>query len=162
MLNLSDCYFRNKLILSLIYSLLTLIYLSDSELCQVNPCLNNGTCVQANQTSYTCECAPNFYGKNCEKCKFNSTKKKFIILIYLEKILFKTDINPCASNPCLNNGVCWQPFPNLDVYSCDCPNFYYGSNCQHCENHIFFFDRDLIINSDFTSIGLMLVESVCK
>lgn len=66
--------------------------------CFVNPCLNNGTCVDifvgaslapSSSTAsplptFTCICAGNFSGKNCEI----------------------PPVNPCISWPCLNGGTC--------------------------------------------------------
>lgn len=38
------------------------------------------------------------------------------------------DIQECASNPCLNNGVCSEPF--LNMYICSCQLGYTGIHCE--------------------------------
>ena len=37
-------------------------------------------------------------------------------------------LNPCINRPCQNNGTCI--IGSGGNYSCDCPSFYYGINCQ--------------------------------
>ena len=40
-------------------------------------------------------------------------------------------LDPCASNPCLNGGVCTKPSdPSADMILCQCPNGYVGVRCE--------------------------------
>ena len=39
------------------------------------------------------------------------------------------DLDECASNPCLNGGLCKQLLP--PGYTCVCPEEYYGENCEN-------------------------------
>ncbi|ROT61408.1 putative cubilin-like [Penaeus vannamei] len=76
-----------------------------TNLCQNQPCLNGGTCVQfPGSYTYTCTCQPGYTGHSCE-----------------------TQINACASNPCLNGGTCT---PGLISYTCTCPSSHTGERCQ--------------------------------
>lgn len=38
-------------------------------------------------------------------------------------------VNPCAKNPCKNNGTC-NAIPG--GYECDCPMTWEGDNCEEC------------------------------
>uniref|UniRef100_A0A8C2EPL0 Delta-like protein n=1 Tax=Cyprinus carpio TaxID=7962 RepID=A0A8C2EPL0_CYPCA len=68
------------------------------------PCMNDATCTNTGQGSYTCICKPGFRGKNCA-----------------------IEINECDSNPCKNGGSCNK---GTSGYSCLCPPGYMGSNCE--------------------------------
>lgn len=43
----------------------------------------------------------------------------------------RNDYNPCKSNPCFNNGLCYN---RQSSYECQCPSGYYGTNCQVSSN----------------------------
>ena len=43
-------------------------FLSDTDDCFPNPCLNNGTCTDG-VNDYNCTCVPGFVGKNCSNSK---------------------------------------------------------------------------------------------
>ncbi|XP_047482510.1 LOW QUALITY PROTEIN: cubilin-like [Penaeus chinensis] len=76
-----------------------------TNLCQNQPCLNGGTCVQfPGSYTYTCTCQPGYTGHSCE-----------------------TQIDACASNPCLNGGTC---NPGLNSYTCTCSSSHTGERCQ--------------------------------
>ena len=52
-----------------------------SFLCHSHPCQNNATCQETVNDwteSYKCQCSQDFYGKHCEKSKYN----KSILLKY--------------------------------------------------------------------------------
>ncbi len=40
--------------------------------------------------------------------------------------------NACASNPCLNGGVCTSQNDEDQTYTCSCPAGCSGQNCQSC------------------------------
>ena len=43
-------------------------------------------------------------------------------------IFLQIDLNPCASNPCLNGGNCTAT--SLKNFTCSCDSQYSGPNCQ--------------------------------
>ncbi|XP_076832636.1 delta-like protein C [Brachyhypopomus gauderio] len=68
------------------------------------PCLNNATCTNTGQGSFTCTCRPGFSGTRCE-----------------------IETNECDSNPCRNGGSCNDL---ANDYTCTCPQGFYGKNCE--------------------------------
>lgn len=68
------------------------------------PCMNDATCSNTGQGSYTCTCKPGFSGTDCE-----------------------IETNECDSNPCKNGGSCNDL---VNGYSCSCPQGFYGKNCE--------------------------------
>lgn len=78
--------------------------------CQLNPCVNNGSCVvtvQSDWTHYKCLC-PELgrpLGTNCE----------FLAI--------------CDTLPCLNGGTCVN-LENQSSYECMCHDNYMGQNCE--------------------------------
>ena len=51
-----------------------------------------------------------------------------IVLTFFFQFSFgQGNTNPCAVNSCLNGGACNQL---TDTYSCECTEFYFGSDCQ--------------------------------
>ena len=71
--------------------------------CTLNPCLNDGTCVEANDT-FSCECPNGLTGTRCE-----------------------LDIDDCRSDPCMNGGTCNNTFGS---FTCQCPNGFSGDRCE--------------------------------
>ncbi|XP_023821956.1 IgGFc-binding protein isoform X1 [Oryzias latipes] len=78
--------------------------------CLSSPCLNGGTCTEAGNNTYTCECPEGFQGSDCE-----------------EEITPPGE-TPCLSNPCLNGGTCTEGGNN--TYTCECPEGFEGTNCE--------------------------------
>lgn len=87
--------------------------------CNNRPCGANGACFPVVSTvssgltpietaTYHCQCYSGFHGLQCERGSFY--KMKIIFNKNLEKLIieltFLVGALPCASNPCLNNGVC--------------------------------------------------------
>ena len=100
-----------------------------SSPCEINLCLNNGTCFQPEGSSdgrqHECVCPPGFSGADCE-----------------------TDVDDCQPSPCLNGGTCSDA---VDGFSCDCDGTgYTGDRCQRkmdhcasapCQNDAICYDR---------------------
>jgi hypothetical protein len=67
---------------------------------------------------YTCECNQFRTGSSCQ-----------------------TDLRPCSSNPCLNNGTCSNIINNNNKrsFQCTCQYVFYGINCENkldlCQNN---------------------------
>ena len=79
---------------------------TDIDECELDPCLNGGTCVdQVNE--FICECAPGYTGSTCAE-----------------------NIDECVSTPCVNGGMCLD---HVDYYTCCCPQGYTGVNCEISE-----------------------------
>ncbi|XP_078495665.1 uncharacterized protein LOC144751206 [Ciona intestinalis] len=89
---------------------------TDIDDCVPNPCMNNGTCTDG-MDSYTCTCVAGYIGANCTN--------SFFYWICNFKLLL-TDIDDCATNPCMNNGTCTD---GVDSYTCICVAGYTGANC---------------------------------
>jgi hypothetical protein len=77
-----------------------------NQICQNGPCLNDGVCIDEPTGGYTCYCAPNYSGTNCQINR-NSTA--------------------CDGTVCQNGGLCT---PGNNGYSCFCPPNYSGVNCE--------------------------------
>lgn len=74
--------------------------------CDLQPCLNDGTCVDSAVLGYSCICPDRVgqaFGPNCE------------------------DGNMCSSNPCLNGGEC--VVLSDDLFRCICPANFTGNRC---------------------------------
>ena len=61
-------------------------------MCSSSPCQNGGSCVPFSADTYRCHCRDRFDGNNCE-----------------------IDSNPCASDPCLNDGTDMFSMGNIAV-----------------------------------------------
>lgn len=74
-----------------------------SSLCENCLCLNNGTCVVA-QNMYCCICDPPYFGEQCQYQR-----------------------NYCASSPCKNGATCNDGFGSI---KCVCAPGYQGPTCE--------------------------------
>ena len=51
-----------------------------------------------------------------------------------KKILISEDLDPCDSDPCLNNGICSSTTtPGACGYKCQCLPGQIGNNCENGE-----------------------------
>ena len=99
-------------------------YRGDLSGCLAN-CSNQGSCVLNSMQQYICQCDQYKTGKSCQ-----------------------SDLRPCSSNPCLNNGTCSNIMNiNETIFQCMCQNnLYFGT---YCENKV-----DLCLNNtDLCFIG---------
>jgi hypothetical protein len=73
------------------------------DVCLLNPCQNNGTCVRT-AGGRTCTCAVGFFGPNCESCNpSNVDYKKYGIYFYR---LSTNSVNwNTAKQTCVNEGA---------------------------------------------------------
>ncbi|XP_033106388.1 uncharacterized protein LOC117108482 [Anneissia japonica] len=71
-----------------------------------NPCLYNAPCLDG-ANSFTCLCPVGYQGKLCEL----------------------PPVDPCQSQPCLNNGMCLYS-SDYTQYICECQMGFTGQNCQ--------------------------------
>ena len=88
--------------------------------CTSSPC-RNGTCTDL-YNGYTCTCAANFTGSNCNTCIPGVTG-----------VNCDTAINLCVPNLCLNGANCTQV--SVSAYNCSCVVGYTGANCQFLTNN---------------------------
>ncbi|KAL9952620.1 hypothetical protein ACROYT_G039896 [Oculina patagonica] len=73
--------------------------------CSSFPCQNGAKCVpNYGENQYHCDCVPGYKGSYCE-----------------------TDIDECASDPCLNRATCVD---QVNGYVCNCQPGYAGVHCQ--------------------------------
>ena len=96
-------------------------YKYDLNGCLVN-CSNKGQCMyNVISNRFVCDCNSNYKGLACQ-----------------------TNVKPCFSNPCLNNGVCFDNYTtnftaaNTTEFYCQCQNNNYGFYCENaidvCKN----------------------------
>ena len=62
------------------------VFFSDIYDCYLDPCLNNGTCIDG-LNDYNCSCVPGLVGNNCSNSKFNNIVSRYKHQVY--KILLR-------------------------------------------------------------------------
>ncbi|XP_069114839.1 uncharacterized protein [Argopecten irradians] len=76
---------------------------SSGNACDSNPCHRGSTCIP-DGISYTCTCAANLMGVNCEN-----------------------ELDKCDNSPCQNGGTCYNLVTD---YMCVCPQNFIGKDCD--------------------------------
>lgn len=66
MINFIDHKFYRRLILSMINLFLIYTFIDRTGPCSMNPCRNNGICVNLDERTYDCRCSAKYTGPNCE------------------------------------------------------------------------------------------------
>ncbi|XP_056595274.1 milk fat globule EGF and factor V/VIII domain containing b isoform X1 [Triplophysa dalaica] len=125
---------------------------ASADYCEINVCLNGGTCVKgAGKDHFICICADGFTGHVCNEteigpcnpnpCKndgvceiISSSRRGDVFSEYVCKcatgfdgIHCQNNVNDCAGQPCQNGGSC----RDLDGdFTCRCPSPYVGKHCQ--------------------------------
>ncbi|XP_072016962.1 uncharacterized protein [Amphiura filiformis] len=84
------------------------------------PCQNDGTCSCLGENHYACTCTPEYGGLYC-----------------VEEIAADPELDACSSQPCKNNGVCYNGYNHhadtdafVIQYTCVCPLNFSGTNCE--------------------------------
>ncbi|XP_068699347.1 basement membrane-specific heparan sulfate proteoglycan core protein-like isoform X3 [Montipora foliosa] len=72
--------------------------------CEINPCLNNATCITVGKTGFVCSCAPGYTGEKCEV--------KLVV--------------PGGNQTCFHGGVTSTSQERI----CSCPIGYGGKRCE--------------------------------
>ena len=138
-------------------------YLNDSyDPCKLTKCNSNSTCKPlfiSKKNSYYCACKSGYYGPDCQYfdtncssyCSTESICKPFSrpILSSNEYPLCICPLNrfgprcnlyydDCQSNPCQNNGTCYETYDPTGMRSfvCLCHKSFYGDMCQHSTSAI--------------------------
>lgn len=119
--------------------------ISVHPLCEIEPCLNNGTCkVPVGGTKIECECIKGFIGARCEidwdDCESQPCQNNGLCVDEVggfqcncsgtgySGTLCQNNVDECySSNPCLNGGSCYDTYGS---YICECPPNFGGSNCE--------------------------------
>ncbi|CAF1363429.1 unnamed protein product [Adineta ricciae] len=112
----------------------------------VNPCQNNGSCLNSNTTinEYFCQCPEGFDGSECQndrrlckpniclnngQCNETSNETFECLCLYgWTNVHCENKINYCTNNTCENGGVCRPLFLN---YTCECLGTSYSG--RYCE-----------------------------
>ena len=91
----------------------------DAECPVSSGCFNGGSCFNG-----SCCCPSSFTGKFL--FSFSSTRETDRFA-HRQGRLCETPINPCAINPCQNNGLCSA---TASGYQCQCSIYYTGALCE--------------------------------
>lgn len=63
------------------YKCFHVCFFSDIYDCYLNPCLNNGTCIDG-LNDYNCSCVPGLVRENCSNSKFNNIVSQYKHQVY--------------------------------------------------------------------------------
>ncbi|KAG5839720.1 hypothetical protein ANANG_G00207940 [Anguilla anguilla] len=122
------------------------------DYCEVNVCLNGGTCVTGvGDAPFICICADSFTGDTCNAtesgpCSPNPCKNEAVCEVIgtsrrgdvfseyvckcqpgFDGVHCQNNVNDCASQPCQNGGTCYDLEGD---YNCRCPSPYVGKHCH--------------------------------
>ncbi|NP_001401828.1 protein jagged-2 isoform 1 precursor [Rattus norvegicus] len=107
-----------------------------------HPCVNGGTCINAEPDQYLCACPDGYLGKNCERAEHACASNPCANGGSCHEVLSgfechcpsgwsgptcALDIDECASNPCAAGGTCVD---QVDGFECICPEQWVGATCQ--------------------------------
>lgn len=98
---------------------------TDVNECLLNPCMNNGTCINTDG-SFICRCPPGWTGPTCSE-----------------------DVNECPMFLCKNGASCQNGAECVNTpgsYKCICPPGWTGTNCEigMCKQTGFYADTNEI------------------
>ncbi|KAI2658363.1 Hyaluronan-binding protein 2 [Labeo rohita] len=118
--------------------------LTFDEVCDPNPCQNNGVCEVLESGSFKCTCKEPYIGKNCQDERNVCKKVKCghgDCVRTLEAPFYECKCHPpygapsckkasaCDPSPCLNGGKCVKGRTRAS-FTCECPENYSGRFCQ--------------------------------
>ncbi|NP_001396614.1 protein jagged-2 isoform 2 precursor [Mus musculus] len=107
-----------------------------------HPCVNGGTCINAEPDQYLCACPDGYLGKNCERAEHACASNPCANGGSCHEVpsgfechcpsgwngpTCALDIDECASNPCAAGGTCVD---QVDGFECICPEQWVGATCQ--------------------------------
>ncbi|KAJ8020411.1 Neurogenic locus notch-like protein 1 [Holothuria leucospilota] len=113
--------------------------------CDVNPCVNGGTCISGSGSQFGCRCPSGYAGQLCHisldpcsssPCRNGATCSSIAGLFFCLCTSQYTgptceSVNLCVPSPCLNGGTC---IPNqFGVPQCNCLEDFTGALCQNRE-----------------------------
>lgn len=90
--------------------------------CSVQPCFNDGACVQL-QNGVECRCKPGFFGNFCQYNDATTIMATGTTTTASET----TKPQDCNSDPCQNNGICVQ---RTNSFECICLTGFTGYFCE--------------------------------
>ena len=83
-------------------------YMNFSDICSTLPCMNGGRCETDGKLTYNCICPKRFQGTRCE-----------------------LDTDPCADDPCRNDGECRVIPDSPNDFYCKCKGDLKGKLCEY-------------------------------
>lgn len=95
---------------------------------QHNKCTQRTECTFPGLTSLLSQITCDFIKLKLPVCA-TSLLYSVILLLFLSSVVrCETDIDECESNPCQNNGTCWD---QVDGFICNCTANYTGDYCEY-------------------------------